>query len=167
MEEIIKFDNVSFAYQLDSPLADYVLDGVDLSINKGEFIAVLGYNGSGKSTLAKHMNAIFTPLSGDVTVEGINTKDDDRVFDIRQRVGMVFQNPDNQIVATIVEEDVAFALENLGVEPREMRLRVDEALDIVGMLDHKTDAPYRLSGGQKQQCGNSGRNSDETRMHSA
>ncbi|MDD6033968.1 MAG: energy-coupling factor transporter ATPase, partial [Oscillospiraceae bacterium] len=123
---------------------------LNLQIPHGQFLAVLGHNGSGKSTLAKHFNAILTPTSGDVIVCGINTRDEDRLFDIRQQVGMVFQNPDNQIVATIVEEDVAFALENLGVEPKEIRRRVDEALKEVGMYEYREHAPHQLSGGQKQ-----------------
>ena len=127
-----------------------VLKGLDLTIPAGEFAAVLGHNGSGKSTLAKHFNAILLPTEGDVVVCGINTKDEDRLFDIRQQVGMVFQNPDNQIVATIVEEDVAFALENLGVPPEEIRRRVDEALKAVDMYEYRENAPYKLSGGQKQ-----------------
>lgn len=127
-----------------------VLKGLDLKIPSGQFVAVLGHNGSGKSTLAKHFNAILTPTSGDVVVCGINTKDEDRLFDIRQQVGMVFQNPDNQIVATIVEEDVAFALENLGVPPAEIRQRVDDALKEVDMYEYREHAPHQLSGGQKQ-----------------
>lgn len=127
-----------------------VLKGLDLKIPSGQFVAVLGHNGSGKSTLAKHFNAILTPTSGDVMVCGINTKDEDRLFDIRQQVGMVFQNPDNQIVATIVEEDVAFALENLGVPPAEIRKRVDDALKEVDMYEYREHAPHQLSGGQKQ-----------------
>ncbi len=148
--EIIRFEDVSFSYFGEDQPEKEVLKQIELAVKKGEFLAVLGYNGSGKSTLAKHMNAIVLPTEGDVLVEGMNTKDDDHLYDIRQRVGMVFQNPDNQIVATVVEEDVAFALENLGVEPKEIRQRVDEALDIVGMLDHATEAPHQLSGGQKQ-----------------
>ena len=127
-----------------------VLKGLDLTIPAGEFAAVLGHNGSGKSTLAKHFNAILLPTEGDVVVCGINTKDEDRLFDIRQQVGMVFQNPDNQIVATIVEEDVAFALENLGVPPEEIRRRVDEALKAVDMYEYREHAPHQLAGGQKQ-----------------
>ena len=127
-----------------------VLKGLDLTIPAGEFAAVLGHNGSGKSTLAKHFNAILLPTEGDVVVCGINTKDEDRLFDIRQQVGMVFQNPDNQIVATIVEEDVAFALENLGVPPEEIRRRVDEARKAVDMYEYREHAPHQLSGGQKQ-----------------
>ena len=127
-----------------------VLKGLDLTIPAGEFAAVLGHNGSGKSTLAKHFNAILLPTEGDVVVCGINTKDEDRLFDIRQQVGMVFQNPDNQIVATIVEEDVAFALENLGVPPEEIRRRVDEALKAVDMYEYREHSPHQLSGGQKQ-----------------
>ena len=127
-----------------------VLKGLDLTIPAGEFAAVLGHNGSGTSPLAKHFNAILLPTEGDVVVCGINTKDEDRLFDIRQQVGMVFQNPDNQIVATIVEEDVAFALENLGVPPEEIRRRVDEALKAVDMYEYREHAPHQLSGGQKQ-----------------
>ena len=127
-----------------------VLKGLDMTIPAGQFVAVLGHNGSGKSTLAKHFNAILTPTGGDVTVCGINTKDEDRLFDIRQQVGMVFQNPDNQIVATIVEEDVAFALENLGVPPAEIRQRVDDSLKEVDMYEYREHAPHQLSGGQKQ-----------------
>lgn len=127
-----------------------VLKNIDLQIEKGEFTAILGHNGSGKSTLAKHFNAILLPTSGKVTVCGIDTADEERVYDIRQRVGMVFQNPDNQLVATVVEEDVAFALENLGVPPAEMRKRVDEALKSVEMYEYRNHSPHQLSGGQKQ-----------------
>lgn len=146
-EEMLKVDGVSFKYGEDG---DLVLNNVNLGIKKGELIAVLGANGCGKSTLAKHFNAILLPEKGTVTVEGIPTSDEDRLFDIRQKVGMVFQNPDNQIVATIVEEDVAFALENLGVEPKEMRKRIDEAMDMTGILRFAKTAPHKLSGGQKQ-----------------
>lgn len=153
MENIITAQNVQFHYQNEfeenAPVKE-VLKGVSLDIKKGEFVAILGHNGSGKSTIAKHFNAILLPCGGSVFVEGIDTKDEDKLFDIRQRVGMVFQNPDNQIVATIVEEDVAFALENLGVEPNEMRKRVDDALKTVGMYEYREHAPHQLSGGQKQ-----------------
>ncbi|TJX41484.1 ATP-binding cassette domain-containing protein, partial [Soehngenia saccharolytica] len=114
------------------------------------FVAVLGANGCGKSTLAKHFNAILLPESGTVLVEGMDTKDEDKIYDIRQTVGMVFQSPDNQIVATVVEEDVAFALENLGVPPEEMRRRVDEAMKMAGIYEYRERAPHNLSGGQKQ-----------------
>ena len=127
-----------------------VLDGVSISIKEGEFMAVLGHNGSGKSTLAKHFNAILVPTEGEVSVNGIRTADEEKLFEIRQEVGMVFQNPDNQIVATIIEEDVAFALENLGVPPKEIRERVDDALKKVDMYDYRLHAPNQLSGGQKQ-----------------
>lgn len=127
-----------------------VLKNVSLDIPEGQFLAVLGHNGCGKSTLAKHFNAILTPTSGKVTVCGIDTADEDRLYDIRQSVGMVFQNPDNQLVATIVEEDVAFAPENLGIEPKEIRKRVDEALKQVDMYEYREHAPHQLSGGQKQ-----------------
>ncbi|MBD5145679.1 MAG: energy-coupling factor transporter ATPase [Ruminococcus sp.] len=127
-----------------------VLKGVSLDIPRGGFTAVLGHNGSGKSTIAKHMNAILLPCGGKVWVDGIDTCDEEKLFDIRRRVGMVFQNPDNQIVATIVEEDVAFALENMGVPPDEMRERVDDALKSVGMYEYREHSPHQLSGGQKQ-----------------
>ena len=129
---------------------DRALSGVSLAIEKGDMVAVLGHNGSGKSTLAKHFNAVLLPEGGVCYVDGINTSDEERLFDIRQRTGMVFQNPDNQIVATIVEEDVAFGLENLGVEPAEIRRRVDDALKAVGMYEYRQHAPHQLSGGQKQ-----------------
>ena len=127
-----------------------IFQGLDLTIPHGSFVAILGHNGCGKSTLAKHFNAILLPTSGDVVICGINTKDEDRIFDIRQQVGMVFQNPDNQIVANVVEEDIAFAPENLGVAPAEIRQRVDDALRQVGMYEYRTHAPHLLSGGQKQ-----------------
>ena len=127
-----------------------VLDGVDLKIEEGTFVAVLGHNGSGKSTLAKHMNAILLPTGGAVYVAGIDTGDEEQLLEIRRTVGMVFQNPDNQIVANVVEEDVAFAPENLGVPPAEIRKRVDEALELVGMSEYASHAPHLLSGGQKQ-----------------
>ena len=134
----------------EPPVKNTVLKGIDLDIEKGEFVAVLGHNGSGKSTLAKCINAINLPEKGEVTVDGLDTIKEENLLPIRKRVGMVFQNPDNQIVATIVEEDVAFALENLGVEPGEIRRRVDEALRTVGMYDYRLHAPHKLSGGQKQ-----------------
>ena len=150
--ELIRCENVTFAYPVSegAVAAPPVLQGISLSIDRGEFVAVLGHNGSGKSTLAKHFNAILVPTAGRVLVDGIDTKEEERLLDIRRRVGMVFQNPDNQIVATVVEEDVAFALENLGVPPQEIRLRVDEALAAVGMSEYKLHAPHQLSGGQKQ-----------------
>ena len=144
---IIKFENVHYTYpgdQLES------LCGVSLEIQEGSFVAVLGHNGSGKSTLAKHMNAILTPTEGKVTVCGIDSADEEQLIQLRRNVGMVFQNPDNQIVANVVEDDVAFAPENLGVEPAEIRRRVDEALKQVGMYDKRQHAPHLLSGGQKQ-----------------
>lgn len=149
MERIIQASNVSFTYSEEAGSA-LVLDGVSLDIEKGEFLAILGHNGSGKSTIAKHFNAVLLPGSGTVTVEGMDTQDEDKLYDIRQRVGMVFQNPDNQIVATIVEEDVAFALENIGVAPAEIRRRVDDALKAVDMYEYREHAPHQLSGGQKQ-----------------
>ena len=126
------------------------MDDVSLDIKQGDFIAILGHNGSGKSTLAKHMNAILCPTEGTVFVDGMDTKNEDDVWNIRQTAGMVFQNPDNQIVATVVEEDVAFALENLGVPPEEMRRRVDDAMKMAGIYEFRERAPHNLSGGQKQ-----------------
>ena len=150
-QPIISAQDIYFEYRNEEDgTAVPVLKGIGLAIHDGEFVAVLGHNGSGKSTFAKHCNAILLPTGGGRVVAGINTKDEDRLFDIRQNVGMVFQNPDNQIVATIVEEDVAFALENMGVEPSEIRRRVDEALKQVGMYEYREHAPHQLSGGQKQ-----------------
>lgn len=149
--DIITISQLCFQYHNEETGMDVpVLQGIDLTVKKGEFLAVLGHNGSGKSTLAKHLNAILTPTSGKVLVEGIDTADEKRLYDIRQRVGMVFQNPDNQMVANIVEEDVAFAPENLGVPREEIRKRVDAALESVGMTKFKQHAPHMLSGGQKQ-----------------
>ncbi|MCD7857646.1 MAG: energy-coupling factor transporter ATPase [Clostridiales bacterium] len=148
---MIEIQNVSFAYQEEGEQkSPQVLDSVSLDIEEGSFVAVLGHNGSGKSTLAKHMNAVLLPTGGTVYVDGIDTADDERWLDVRRTVGMVFQNPDNQIVANVVEEDVAFAPENLGVPPEEIRQRVDEALRIVGMSNYVQHAPHLLSGGQKQ-----------------
>ena len=149
-DSIIHTDNVRFSYVTAEGVAPLVLDGVTLSIAEGSFVAVLGHNGSGKSTLAKHMNAILLPTGGKVYVDGIDTSNEDRLLDIRRTVGMVFQNPDNQIVANVVEEDVAFAPENLGVPPEEIRQRVDDALRAVGMYEFREHAPHLLSGGQKQ-----------------
>ena len=151
METIIKTEDLHFSYPSpEEGTTPVVLDGVSLEIEEGSFVAVLGHNGSGKSTLAKHMNAILLPSGGTVYVDGIDTADDSRLLDIRRAVGMVFQNPDNQIVANVVEEDVAFAPENLGVPPAEIRQRVDDALKAVNMYDHREHAPHLLSGGQKQ-----------------
>ena len=144
---VIEFEQVHFSY----PGGEReILCGIDLKIESGSFVAVLGHNGSGKSTLAKHMNAILTPTEGRVLVHGIDTADESRLLDVRRKVGMVFQNPDNQIVANVVEDDVAFAPENLGVPPEEIRQRVDTALKQVGMYEFRQHAPHLLSGGQKQ-----------------
>lgn len=147
MQPIIQVENITFTYPEEERPA---LRGVSLSIEPGTFTAVLGHNGSGKSTLAKHFNAIYTPTTGRVLVDGMDTADDENLLAVRGTVGMVFQNPDNQIVANVVEDDVAFAPENLGVEPKEIRRRVDDALRQVGMYEFREHAPHLLSGGQKQ-----------------
>lgn len=149
-EPIIHTEHLSFAYTGAEGVAPTVLKDVTLDIEQGSFVAILGHNGCGKSTLAKHMNAILLPSGGKVYVAGMDTTDESKTLDIRRTVGMVFQNPDNQIVASIVEEDVAFAPENLGVEPAEIRRRVDGALATVGMTEYARHAPHLLSGGQKQ-----------------
>ena len=149
-QAILETKDLHFRYDDEEGPSPVVLDGVDLQIEEGTFVAVLGHNGSGKSTLAKHMNAILLPSGGKVYVDGMDTADEAKLLDIRRTVGMVFQNPDNQIVANVVEEDVAFAPENLGVEPAEIRRRVDDALKAVGMYQYREHAPHLLSGGQKQ-----------------
>lgn len=149
-ESIIKTEGLRFQYTTAEGAAPVVLDEVSLEIEPGSFVAILGHNGSGKSTLAKHMNGILLPSGGKVYVGGMDTADDSLLLDIRRTVGMVFQNPDNQIVANVVEEDVAFAPENLGVPPEEIRRRVDDALKAVGMFEFREHAPHLLSGGQKQ-----------------
>ena len=149
-EAIIRAEQLTFFYTDESGVTPIVLDGVDLEIQEGSFVAILGHNGSGKSTFAKHMNAILLPTGGTMWVGGMDTRNDDDLLDIRRTAGMVFQNPDNQIVASVVEEDVAFAPENLGVPPEEIRQRVDEALEMVGMKEFALHAPHLLSGGQKQ-----------------
>jgi energy-coupling factor transport system ATP-binding protein len=152
-DAMIKCTEVSFKYVRDSEgikTEKYAVKDVNLEVKKGEFLVVLGHNGSGKSTIAKHMNALVIPTEGTVIVDGLNTSDPENVWNIRSKAGMVFQNPDNQLVATIVEEDVAFGPENLGVEPSEIRKRVDESLEKVGMSKYKRHAPHLLSGGQKQ-----------------
>ncbi len=147
----IETENLQFTYPTQNDeLPVSVFDGLSLSVEEGSFVAVLGHNGCGKSTLAKHFNAVLLPEGGSVHVFGLNTADEERLLDVRRTVGMVFQNPDNQMVATVVEEDVAFAPENLGVEPKEIRRRVDEALKAVGMYEYRHHAPHLLSGGQKQ-----------------
>ena len=149
-QAILETKDLHFRYDEEEGPSPVVLDGVDLQIQAGTFVAVLGHNGSGKSTLAKHMNAILLPTGGKVYVDGMDTADEEKLMDIRRTVGMVFQNPDNQIVANVVEEDVAFAPENLGVPPEEIRRRVDDALKAVGMYEYREHAPHLLSGGQKQ-----------------
>ena len=151
MQAMIRTDALSFSYPVEEgQRRTTALEDVTLSIEKGSFVVVLGHNGSGKSTLAKHFNAVLLPSGGAVYVEGMNTQDEDLLLEIRRRVGMVFQNPDNQIVANVVEEDVAFAPENLGVPTAEIRRRVDDALAAVGMTEFAHHAPHLLSGGQKQ-----------------
>ena len=151
MNDFIEAKSISFSYRVeDNQKPVNVFENLNVTIREGEMTAVLGHNGSGKSTFAKHLNAILLPSGGKVYVDGIDTTDEQRLYDIRQKVGMVFQNPDNQIVATVVEEDVAFGLENIGVPPKEMRERVDRALMDVGIYEYKKHAPHRLSGGQKQ-----------------
>ena len=151
MSSYIEFQNVTFGYpDDDGNVTNDVIENFNLSIEKGSFVAVLGHNGCGKSTIAKLCNAIEVPLSGKVFVDGLDTSDEEKSLDIRRRVGVVFQNPDNQIVATIVEDDVAFGPENLGVDPKEIRERVDESLKNVGMYEFRTFEPHKLSGGQKQ-----------------
>lgn len=146
---MIEVEKVTYEYKgIDKEVI--ALDGITLQVNRGEFVVIIGHNGSGKSTLAKHFNALLIPNSGDVKVNGINTKDEEKIWEIRQNAGMVFQNPDNQIVATIVEEDVAFGPENLGIEPAEICRRVEESLRMVDMLEYRDKGPHLLSGGQKQ-----------------
>lgn len=153
-ETFIKIENLSYSYDEDDGRTLPVLKNISLDIKKGEYLAILGHNGSGKSTLAKLLNMILVPTSGKIMVDGINITSselsEDDIFELRKKVGMVFQNPDNQLVATIVEEDVAFGPENLGYQQSEIRKRVDEALDTVGMSEYAHHEPHRLSGGQKQ-----------------
>ena len=152
--DLIKFDNVSFSYETEdengNPKTEKVLENFNFSIEEGSFVAILGHNGSGKSTVAKLTNGILFADEGSVTVDSILARDDDTIYDIRKTVGMVFQNPDNQIVSSIVEEDVAFGVENIGIPSDECRKRVDEALKTVGMYEYRLRTPSKLSGGQKQ-----------------
>ena len=145
MNHAVTFEGVSYAF------GDYkALNGLSLNINQGDYVAIAGKNGSGKSTLARHINALLRPQAGSVVTFGLDTSQDDKVIEIRRNAGMVFQNPDNQIVASVIEEDVAFGPENLGIPPAEIRERVDSALKTVGMYEHRKRAPHMLSGGQKQ-----------------
>ena len=150
--ELISVQNVTFQYdsQDEARAAKKVLDGISFDVKKGEFVAILGHNGSGKSTVAKHLNAMLIPSSGKVMIDGMDTSDEALTYDIRRKVGLVLQNPDNQLVASIVEEDVAFGPENLGIPAEEIRERVDESLKAVDMYEHRLKAPHKLSGGQKQ-----------------
>ena len=147
---MIEVKNLSYFYEEENNIKENVLENISLKINDGEFVAVLGHNGSGKSTFAKHLNAILQPSDGCIWIDGVSTSDEEMLWHIRSKVGMVFQNPDNQIVASVVEEDVAFAPENLGVSPEEIRQRVDDALDAVDMSEFKKHSSHMLSGGQKQ-----------------
>jgi energy-coupling factor transport system ATP-binding protein len=152
---MIKAQNLVFEYirrdeEGNVESINRAIDNVDLEVTKGDFVAILGHNGSGKSTMAKHINAILTPTEGTVWINGMDTKDEDKVWDIRQTAGMVFQNPDNQIIATVVEEDVGFGAENLGIPTDEIWVRVEESLRAVGMLEYRKHSPNKLSGGQKQ-----------------
>ena len=150
-KQAIVVENLTYEYPGTEESANVqVFENLNLEIERGSFVAILGHNGCGKSTLAKHFNAILLPSGGTVSVYGLDTSDEDKILDIRRTVGMVFQNPDNQIVSNVVEEDVAFAPENLGVEPAEIRRRVDDALKQVGMYQYREHAPHMLSGGQKQ-----------------
>lgn len=153
--DMVQTDKLIFEYEKRDEEGNVIgksraIDEVDIDVKEGQFIAILGHNGSGKSTLAKHINAILVPTEGTVWVNGLDTKDPSELWNVRQSAGMVFQNPDNQIVATIVEEDVAFAPENLGVPPEEIRTRIDEAMKLAGIYEKRDAAPYNLSGGQKQ-----------------
>lgn len=155
MGDMVKGRGLAFEYHIHNDEGEIehshkAIDGVDIDVHKGDFIAILGHNGSGKSTLAKHLNALLVPSEGALWIRGMDTKDEDNVWDIRQTTGMVFQNPDNQIIATIVEEDIAFGPENLGIESSEIRKRVDKSLKTVGMSEYASHSPNKLSGGQKQ-----------------
>ncbi|MGL5642630.1 MAG: energy-coupling factor transporter ATPase [Paraclostridium sp.] len=149
MKDIVSVKDVSFEYVTEESTFK-AIDNLTLNVKQGEFVVVIGHNGSGKSTLSKNLNAILMPTKGDICIDGLNTKEEEHLWDIRQTAGMVFQNPDNQIVATIIEEDVAFGPENLGIEPVEIRKRVEEALKSVGMYELRDRQPHLLSGGQKQ-----------------
>lgn len=149
MKDIVSVKDVSFEYVTEDSTFK-AIDNLTLNVKQGEFVVVIGHNGSGKSTLSKNLNAILMPTKGDICIDGLNTKEEEHLWDIRQTAGMVFQNPDNQIVATIIEEDVAFGPENLGIEPVEIRKRVEEALKSVGMYELRDRQPHLLSGGQKQ-----------------
>ena len=174
MDLMVKSENLKYEYKRTFENGNethtetvVALNGVSIEIERGSFVAVLGHNGSGKSTFAKHINALIKPTEGTIIVDGYDTANDEFIWNIRQSAGMVFQNPDNQIVATVVEEDVAFGPENLGIEPKEIRRRVDAALENVGMAEFKKHTPSKLSGGQKTEDCHCGNTCDETQMHSS
>ena len=152
---MLRSENLEFTYTVEGEDGNtldemYALQGVNISVQPGEFIVILGHNGSGKSTFARHINALLQPSGGTLWVQGMNTQEEDKVWLIRQKAGMIFQNPDNQMIASVVEEDVAFGPENLGMQPERIRMNVQEALEAVGMTKYRKSAPTRLSGGQKQ-----------------
>ena len=148
--EFIKVENLTFEYRKEEGPSFKALDDISFSVEKGSFTAVIGQNGSGKSTLARNLNGLFVPTSGRILIDGMDTADDDLIWDIRKKIAMVFQNPDNQLVSAVVEDDVAFGPENIGVDPAEIRQRVDDALKRVGMYEFREKGPHHLSGGQKQ-----------------
>lgn len=156
MSALIKIESLSHIYHINTPDEFIALEDINLTINQGEFIAIIGTNGSGKSTLAKHLNALLKPTSGRCIVDNIDTQNDVDLWKIRQKIGMVFQNPDNQIVATIVEEDIAFGPENIGIDSTEIKARVKKALNAVGLNKYRKHAPHLLSGGQKQRLAMAG-----------
>ena len=156
MSSLIKIESLSHIYHINTPDEFIALEDINLTINQGEFIAIIGTNGSGKSTLAKHLNALLKPTSGRCIVDNIDTQNDVDLWKIRQKIGMVFQNPDNQIVATIVEEDIAFGPENIGIDSTEIKARVKKALNAVGLNKYRKHAPHLLSGGQKQRLAMAG-----------
>ena len=150
MGAVLRAENLSFYYNKDKENEEKAVDGISLDIDRGEFVTIIGHNGSGKSTLARHFNGLLLPFEGKIVIDGLDTSIEENIWKVRQKVGMVFQNPDNQIVATTVEEDIAFGPENLGIPPNEIKVRINEALEMVGLEEQLGHAPHLLSGGQKQ-----------------